>query len=181
MKKLMGTVLLAGALLATSAFGATPRESGFYLGAALGSTEFDDDGVFAGLGFDDSDTSIIAFGGYKFFRHFALEARYGDLGTYSVSPDITTERVSIDVWTVNAIGLVPFADGWEFYGQLGLGRVSFDCDGCRSEDAGSAGLGIRYFFNPQIAVGFQVDAYTWEEGPFDFGVGTAQLILKYLF
>lgn len=181
MKKLMGTALVAGTLLATPAFGATPRDSGFYLGAALGSTEFDDDDMFAGLGFDDTDTSLIAFGGYKFFRHFALEVRYGDLGTYSLSPEVTTKRVSIDVRTVNAVGLIPFANGWEFYGQLGLGRVSFDCSGCRSEDAGSAGLGIRYFFSPPIAVGLQVDAYTWDDGPFDFGVGTAQLILKYIF
>jgi hypothetical protein len=175
-------VAIAGWLLASPALGAPPVESGFYLGAAFGTTDFDDEGAFDGLGFDSEDRSLIAFGGYKFFANLAVEGRVGDLGTYSVSPAVTDERVSVDVMSLHVVGILPIGEsGWEVHGQLGGGRMKFSCADCPNESVGSGGIGIRYFPRPQIGVGLQIDAYVWEDAPFDFSIGTAQLTLKYVF
>lgn len=66
-------------------------------------------------------------------------------------------------------------------GQLGLGRLDFSCSGCGDETVGSAGLGVRFSPARQLAIGAQLDAYAWDEGPFELAVTTAQLVLQYLF
>jgi hypothetical protein len=33
---------------------------------------------------DDSDSGSGIFGGYKFFKHMAVEARYNDFGTFTL-------------------------------------------------------------------------------------------------
>jgi hypothetical protein len=176
------TFVIASLSFATPALGAMPMESGFYLGAAAGTTEFDDEGVFDGLGFDDTDNSLLAFGGYKFFPYLAVEARVGDLGTYSVNPLVTAERVSIDVMSAHVVGILPLGNsGWDLNAQLGVGRAEFSCSDCSDETVGSAGLGIRYFPTGQIGLGLRYDVYGWEEEPFDFSIGTAQLTLEFLF
>ena len=173
-------------LLASPALGAAPKEKGFFIGGAFGTTEFDDDGAFSWLRFDDTDTSITLSAGYKFFRYFAVEARYADLGTYTISSGFARESFDLSVVSAHAVGIIPFGQsGWEIYGQLGLGRIDVECGGCGDETAGSAGLGVRFSPAAQFAVGVQIDAYAWEEDDFDrtydLSVATIQLAFQYLF
>ena len=184
MTRIAWTTVAALLLLANPALGAAPKESGFFIGGGIGKAELDDDGAFSyGYDLDDSDTSFTLSAGYKFIPYFAVEARIGNLGTYSISDGFTQESVEVTSVTAHAVGIVPFGQsGWELYGQLGFGQIDFDCSGCEDETVGSAGLGIRFSPTRQFSVGVQVDAYAWEEDDYyDFSIATMQFVLQYLF
>lgn len=162
---------------------AAPAEKGAYIGAGFGSTTLQDDGLFAGLTFDDSDSGFLIFGGYKFFKYLALEARYADFGTFTI------EGSGIDgsVVSVNVVGIIPFGtSGWELFGQLGLGTLDISVPGdSTSESVGSAGLGIRYSFSESFSLGLQTDAYAYEESDFgttyDIGVLQTAATIRFSF
>ena len=162
---------------------AAPAEKGAYIGGAFGMTTLEDDGLFNGLNFDDSDSGFGIFGGYKFFKYLAVEGRYTDFGTFSV------DGLGIDasVVSVHAVGIIPFGDsGWELFGQLGLGTVDISILGdSTSESVGSAGMGIRYSFSENLSVGVQTDAYAYEEVDFgstyDVGVVETALTIRLSF
>lgn len=184
MIRITGTSIVALLLLANPALGAAPKASGFFLGGAIGAAELDDDGAFSYFyDLDDSDTSFTLSAGYKFIPYFAVEARIGNLGTYSISDGFSQESVEVTSVTAHAVGIVPFGQsGWELFGQLGLGQIDFDCSGCEDETVGSAGLGIRFSPTGHLSVGVQVDAYAWEEDDYyDFSISTMQFVLQYLF
>ena len=102
-KYLAGFVILA---LGSAAFAEPAKERGGYIGGGLAATTFDDGGAFAGLDFDDSDSGSGIFGGYKFFKHMAVEARYNDFGTF------TLEGFGVDVssLSIHAVGIIPFGN-----------------------------------------------------------------------
>ena len=103
---LVGLVCLA---LSSAAFAEPSKERGAYLGAGFAGTTFDDDGAFAGLNFDDSDSGFALFGGYKFLKYLAVEGRYNNFGTF------TLEGAGVDVTSlsVHAVGIIPFGtSGW---------------------------------------------------------------------
>ena len=178
------TALLA-LLLASASAGAAQQEArGFYIGGIAGTGTAEDDGYFYGFDFDDSGTSYGIAGGYKFFRFLAVEGRLLNLGRYSV------EDTDIDVAGLSAhvVGIIPFGQsGWELFGQLGIGAVGLDCDGCDTDSgaAGSAGIGLRFYPTPHLGISLQADAYAWQEEDFydtyDVGVRTVQLGVHYLF
>ncbi len=183
---MMQRVLLASVLLLVSgavSAGAV-NERGAYIGGALGVTEFDDDGGFTGLAFDDSDTSFQLYGGYKFLKYLAVEGRLISTGSYTLGP------IEIDTfaYTVNAVGIIPFgASGWELFGQLGIGSINLDVSGIADEDEtiGSAGLGVRFTPTQSVSIALQIDAYAWEDdslGPtFDLSIATTQVAVQYNF
>jgi hypothetical protein len=182
MKKiLLGLVVLA---LSGAAFAEPAKERGAYLGAGFAATMFDDDGAFAGLDFDDSDSGVGLFGGYKFLRYFAVEARYNNFGTFAL------EGLGVDVTSlsVHAVGIIPFGtSGWELFGQLGLGTVTFDLGMGSEEDegVGSAGLGVRFSWSGNFAVAAQLDAYAYEDTSlgtaYDVGVTSSMISFQYIF
>jgi hypothetical protein len=163
---------------------ATAEESkpkGGYIGGGLGISIFDDGGAFAGLSFDDEDTSFQIHGGYKFLKYFAVEARYVDFGTFSLSgQDIDASATSI-----HAVGIIPFAQsGWELFGQLGFGIVNFDLPGFgdEDEDTVAGGIGVRFSPSQNFSLAIQTDVYVWEDtslGPtYDLAVGGTQLTIQ---
>ncbi len=153
---------------------AAPAEKGAYIGAGFGSTTLDDGGLFSGLTFDDSDSGFEIFGGYKFFKHLAVEARYADFGTFTVGG----LGIDAEVVSVHVVGIIPFADsGWELFGQLGVGRVDISLPGdSTSESVGSAGLGVRYSFSENLSLGLQTYVYAYEEVDFGrtYNIGVVQ-------
>jgi hypothetical protein len=102
-KVLVGLIFLA---VSGVAFAEPAKDRGAYLGAGFAGTTFDDGGAFAGLDFDDSDSGSGIFGGYKFFKHMAVEARYNDFGTF------TLEGFGVDVssLSIHAVGIIPFGN-----------------------------------------------------------------------
>ena len=181
MKKiLIGLIVLA---VSGVAFAEPAKERGAYLGAGLAGTTFDDGGAFAGLDLDDSDSGFALLGGYKFLKHFAVEARYNDFGTF------TLEGLGVDVssLSVHAVGIIPFGDsGWELFGQLGLGTVDFDFgEGSEDETVGSAGLGVRFSWSGNFGIAAQLDAYAYEDTSlgvaYDVGVTSTMISFQYIF
>lgn len=181
-------VALALTPLCTLAAEQEPR--GFYAGAMAGVTTFDDDGMFNGYKLDDSGVGYAVFGGYKFFRYLAVEARLSGLGGYRVKDPYYGLSEDFDVAAISAhvIGIVPFGkSGWEIFGQLGLGsaQIDTDCCGDDSQTVGSAGLGVRYYPTPHLGISLQTDAYAYEEDSgwdtYDVGVVATQLGFQYIF
>ncbi|MCJ7557451.1 MAG: porin family protein [Gammaproteobacteria bacterium] len=179
-RKLMLVCVLL--MFAVPGMAAESKASGGYIGGGLGMSVFDDDGA-AGSGFDDTDTAGMIFGGYKFGKYFALEGRYTDYGSFSV----TGGGFDVSALSVHAVGSIPFGtSGWELFGQLGFGQVSLDF-GVESTDesAVAAGIGIRYSFSERLSVAAQTDVFVWEYSEigqtYDFSVGSNIVSVRYIF
>lgn len=182
-KTLIAAIFLG---LGTAASAAEPPENGPYFGAGFGSSAYDDDGAFNGLSFDDSDSSLQLFGGYKFFKHLAVEGRYQDFGSFTLTG---AQSVNIDVAaiSVHAVGIIPFGtSGWELFGNLGIGIVSQEVDDFDDDvSAVGGGIGVRWYATPNFALTVQTDVFVWEDdslGPsLDVSAGATQLAVQYIF
>ena len=172
------------------AMAAEQEARGFYAGGLVGATSFEDDGLFNGYNFDDSDVGYAVFGGYKFFRYLAVEARLSYLGSYSVNDPYTGQKDDFDASAISAhvIGIIPFGkSGWELFGQLGIGSVKLDANCCGSDNQtmGSAGLGVRFYPTPHLGISLQTDAFAYEEDTYyksyDLGIVETQLGVQYIF
>lgn len=182
-KTTVAAILLS---LSAVAYAAEPLEKGAYVGAGYGSSTYDDDGAFRGLFFDDSDNSLQLSGGYKFFKHLAVEGRYQDFGSFTLS-DIQTVDIDVTAISVHAVGIIPFGTtGWEGFGHLGLGVVSQDVVNFDDDvTAIGGGLGVRWYATPNFALTAQVDVFVWEDdslGPtLDVSAGATQIAVQYIF
>jgi len=134
--------------------------------------------------FDDEDTSLQVYGGYKFLKYFAVEARYVDLGSFSDGVD----DLDLSGFSVHAVGIIPFgSSGWELFGQLGYGKINQKISGFYDEDdnAGAGGIGVRWHINPKFALAAQVDVYVWQNddigSAYDLSVGTNQIGVLFIF
>jgi hypothetical protein len=182
--------LALAALIATSsvAQAAEPPARGFYFGANAGVTSFEDDGVFSGSNFDDSDTSYGLYGGYKILKYLAVEARIAKQGSYDVSTFLGRESLDATVYSAHVVGIIPFGkSGWELFGQLGIGSLNLDTNYFGNDDTtvGSAGIGVRFYPTPHLGLAVETDAYAWEEDGFgstrDLGIAATQLAIHYIF
>ena len=178
---LAGLVILT---LSCVAFAEPTKVRGGFVGGGLAATEFEDDGLFDGFNLDDTDSGFAIYGGYKFFRYFAVEGRYNDFGGFSAPGFPPLEVTAL---SVHAVGIIPFgSSGWELFGQLGFGTASWD-DGFDSDDEtiGSAGLGVRYGWGGNFSVAAQLDAYAYEDCDFgacyDLGVTSTMVSFQYIF
>ena len=166
-------------MLFGTAQAAEPLERGGYFGGGGGTSVFDDDGASGGS-FDDTDTALMLFGGYKFLKHLSVEGRYANFGSF--------EGLDASALSVHAVGIVPFGtSGWELFGQLGLGSVKLEFGGFGDEDysAVAGGIGIRFNPTPNFAVGIQTDVYVFEDddlgSTYDLSVGGTMLTGHFLF
>jgi hypothetical protein len=131
---------------------AAQTQAGFYLGLGVGESSFDiekselDDVVVAALlsqgilpasrasTFEDSDTALSLFAGYRFNSYIAVEAGYIDLGTAeyrstgNVNPPgpIVSAPLAMDIdieskgFTLGALGSLPLGEIVELHGHLGF-------------------------------------------------------------
>ena len=181
-------VILGLALLGFCGFAVAEesKASGGYVGGAFGFTVFDDGGAFAGLGLDDSDTSLQISGGYKILKHLAVEARYVDLGSYPIQA--LGANLDATAMSVHAVGIIPFGDsGWELFGQLGLGSLTVKASGFTDidEDVFAGGVGVRFSPTENFSFAVQTDVYVWEDDSsgfiYDMSVGSTQVSAQYIF
>jgi hypothetical protein len=171
-------------LVSGPGFAEPAKERGGYIGGGLGATMFDDGGAFAFFNQDDSDSGFGVFGGYKFFRYFAIEGRYTDLGSFSVGG----LNFDASIVSAHAIGIIPFGgSGWELFGQLGLGSLDVELPGSSSgnEAVGSAGAGVRFSPTRHFSLALQLDAWAYEDTSlgraYDIGFGSTSLTFRYIF
>jgi OmpA-OmpF porin, OOP family len=131
---------------------AAETKAGFYLGLSAGESSFDiekselDDVVldaFFSQGipvtsgsskFEDSDTALSLFAGYRFNPYIAVEAGYIDLGaaeyrsTGTVNPPgpIVSAPIAVDIdveskgFTLGALGSLPLGEVVDLHGHLGF-------------------------------------------------------------
>lgn len=181
-------ITLALLFASATAVAAEPPARGFYFGANAGVTSFEDDGVFSGTNFDDSDTAYGIYGGYKILKYLAVEARISSQGSYDVSLGYAHESLDATVYSAHVVGIIPFGkSGWELFGQLGIGSLNLDSRnfGDDNTTVGSAGIGVRYYATPHLGLAIETDAYAWEEDGFgsnrDLGIAATQLAVHYIF
>src|SRR5687768_4277458 len=99
---LAGAALLALSFTSAQAQTDAPQltmDKGFYIGAAAGRAR-GEQGCTASC--DNRDTTWQGYVGYRFHRHFALEAGYSDFGTITSSGQIFggTANVAVDTTAV---------------------------------------------------------------------------------
>lgn len=136
MRRLLpGLLLIAMSLPALGQPAADQAPRGFYLGAGIGSSS---PSSFEGSGWyywdtetGDSETSVLAFGGYRFNNYFAVELGYLDAQDTGFSDtlvfvpellDIYNTDIDLDVSAaqLSVLGILPFAKIWEVYLRGGL-------------------------------------------------------------
>lgn len=183
-KLVMVSLLLTLSGLANAA---EPKSSGVYFGAGYGMSTLDDDGLAlaSSLSFDDGDKVAMLFGGYKFIKYFSLEARYADLGTFSL------EGFDLDVsaFSAHAVGIIPLGgSGFELFGNLGYGNLDFAAGELELDESQSVvigGLGLRWNFTENFSLAGQVDAYVWAEEDlsetYDLSVNATSLAIQFTF
>jgi hypothetical protein len=170
MKILAGLVPALGLslLLGSSAMAAEQASRGFYVGAMGGQTNFDDDGMFDGYRYDDTDSGYTISAGFKALKYLALEARYSDFGF-----DATAV-------SAHAVGIIPFGtSGWQVFGQAGLGEV--DLEGFDTRTVFAGGIGVGFYPTPHLGLTLQTDAYVFEEDDYNPAFGATQFGIHYIF
>ena len=178
-------------LISSTALAAPPTEKGWYAGGVVGVTNADDDKLFEspGVSFDDTDVSYGLFAGYKFLKYLGLEARFTQLGRYSISTTNSgSDKIKPTALSANLIGSLPLGQSsWELFGQLGVAQVLVNTDLPEVDDqtAGTAGVGIRVYPKENVAFTLQYDVYLWEEEigneKYDIEIGTTQVGLLFHF
>ncbi len=151
MKKLIRNSLSVAvvSLLSASAF------SEMYIGASVGQTDHDLDGL-------DKGTSVELKGGYKFNEYVGVEGSYLDLGDADVSGG--SGSVSVDGFKVAVVGFIPVAETVDIYGKLGL--YSWDADYPAGSDDGSDinyGVGVAWGVADNVKVNLGYDIYELDE------------------
>lgn len=188
-KNLVIAVLL---LIPAMVVGQATYDTGAYIGGAIGSSEFEDDGAYdsfasAGITTDLKDTALRFYGGYKIAKHIAIEGRYMDYGEFTFTDFGSSLSLEAESVSIHGIGILPVGNGkWELFAQLGIGTIRFkstELEFTHDETAASAGLGVRYSPGAPITVGLNIDAIAWESDlpDNDPSISTVQISFQYNF
>jgi OOP family OmpA-OmpF porin len=175
--------VLLGVSMAAAAYGA---DSGFYLGADLGRSDYPanvkfrvDSSTLASGNLSNHDLGWAITGGYRFNRYVAIEAGYLDLGTLSgplanIAGASTASGhfdLSVRGATQAVVGILPFGN-WEGYLKLGYfysdvrlslsgvsGAGPFNYKASVSDLSEWAGVGLRYRLAQHWQVNVEYDRY----------------------
>jgi OOP family OmpA-OmpF porin len=129
----------------------------FYLGASIGENYIEQDNVFLGEDFDDSDTGYKVFGGYQFHRNFAVEANYTEFGDTEDTIFGFDTEVEFETYGISLVGIAPITGRFDLFGKLGAAywdakvKVLGLSDSENGTDL-SYGLGARFNFNEKVSV-----------------------------
>lgn len=191
----MKAIIAAAALLiaTTNLANAEPTETArAYLSGIFGTAKQSDNSSRK-----SADNGYQLQGGYRFFRHFALEGRISNLGDHKISVGQDLVKTEFSALTGNAVGILPFGEsGFELYGHVGAGVLSPQggeqsaaSENEESGTVGTAGVGLR--FTPgkahAMTVSASYDTYVvqGEDGlsheRYDQSLNVARLGLQYNF
>lgn len=169
---------------------------GFYLGGAIGTSGFDDGGLFEKslvpieAKAEDSTYKIIA--GYQFNHIAAIEAQYTNYGDITFTSPSSMYRSGIS-WTPKILSLsanlgYTFDNGIRPFGIIGVTSIDLD-ESVKSIADSHNGRGVRYGFgieyipyNPyetyadvSFRLGYEADTFAIETGV--DGVGDKDIVL----
>ncbi|CAK4075460.1 porin family protein [Vibrio sp. 16] len=163
----MGKALLLTALF--SGFASAHGFDGFYLGAGLGSTDFDDGGVFNDdelpLSTDTKGSTVKLIAGYQINRVLGVEAQYTRYGETSVQ---IAEQKAADIkhrsFTISASLGHSFDNGVRPFATLGIGSIEYTLKNriypqeSRDESGSTVRLGAGLEYTPYVVKGFTIRA-----------------------
>jgi OOP family OmpA-OmpF porin len=162
---------------------------GWYLGGAIGKTEYDldnrnitekiatDQFTINSIGSDKSDKGYKLFAGFQFNSHFSLEAGYFNLGETDFTALVTPEgslygKSEFKGFNLDLIGSIPFTEKLSGFGLVGVtyaqrkdnfipSEAIFVADGTREDKNTNPkiGLGLQYSFTPSWAGRLAVERY----------------------
>ncbi|WEM44258.1 outer membrane beta-barrel protein (plasmid) [Photobacterium sp. DA100] len=145
-------LLISGAVHAAT-------DNPWYVGARIGGTTYDNlDGVIKGQNADKDDWGGGVFVGYNFNSWFALEGGYTYLGQADYADD------GFEVQGLDLLGKFTYqvSNSFDIYAKLG-GFVGDADNGVVNDDntnlAGTAGVGIEYFFNRDLSARAEYQYY----------------------
>jgi OmpA-OmpF porin, OOP family len=105
-------------------------------------------GANVGLNSDD-ETGFGLSAGYRFDRHWAVEAGYQDTG----QTNIGGTGVDSNAWELTGVGHLPLDERFEVFGKLGFYRGKVHGGGLDDTNRDlTFGLGGQYNVNPQLGV-----------------------------
>ena len=123
------TIIIA-AVLAVLTPAATFAESGFIVGASVGSAELSED--FGGFDVDADSTAFRFTVAWKFNDYLAIEGGYHNFGEFDQSFDIEGEIVDVslkaDGFTLGVVGNLPLGDRWSLFARSGAFFWDGDAD-----------------------------------------------------
>ncbi len=156
-------------------------ESGFYVGASIGSADLDED--FDGLEIDTNSTAFRVTGGWSFNDIFALEAGYQGFGDFRQQTLLNgipiTVGLSADGYTFGVAGQLPVAERFFVTGRLGafFWDGTAEINGVSQADPGDNnlyyGVGVKYALNEKFALSVDYSRFDLEDvqsDMFSFGV-----------
>jgi len=133
---------------------AVAQDSGWYIGAMAGQSNFKD---CNSSNCDDSDTALGIFGGYQFHKNFGAELGYTDLGETSAPGFVDAEAKGFELVGVLSF---PITERFSLYGKLGFFR--WDVDSGPLSESGTdptAALGVQWNFTKQLGFRAQYQVY----------------------
>lgn len=173
--KSISTLLVLGGIALSGVPTAFAADNGFYLGGAVGRSDFRD--ACSDLtGFvgtcDDKDTAWKIFGGYQINKYFGAELGYVDFGKATATGTFGGVPASADIkvkaWEILGVGTFPITGGLSAYGKAGFARWDIDSSATFGGAAGSFsdngtdftfGLGVKYDFTPNLAARAEFQRY----------------------
>ena len=156
-KTTIAALLAASGLVVSSASMAQgkPSDTGFYIGATLGQSDFDVDcgSIGAGVSCDTKDTAFRILGGYQINKNFAAEIGYHDFGKVTVSGPGGSADIKANAFELVGLGMFPINPQFSIYGKLGFYRGEAKALGEKETNTDfTYGLGVQYNFNPKLGV-----------------------------
>ncbi len=122
--------IIIAALLAVLLPATVIAESGFIVGASVGSAELSED--FGGFDVDADSTAFRFTVAWKFNDYLAIEGGYHNFGEFDQSFDIEGEIVDVslkaDGFTLGVVGNLPLGDRWSLFARSGAFFWDGDAD-----------------------------------------------------
>jgi OOP family OmpA-OmpF porin len=157
--------------------------SGLYIGASVGQSEFQDIGELeracttagAVCKSDDSDTGFKALLGYQLGDYVALEGGYVNLGTLEAGVDAPVTAVAtfeVQGGFLSVVPQVPIGDIGAIYGRFGLTvgdaklTAQVPSEGFDESDSGTV-AGVSFGVGGAINMGLTTIRVEWERYSFD--------------
>lgn len=133
---------------------AVAQDSGWYIGATAGQSNFKD---CAAANCDDSDIAIGVFGGYQFHKYFGAELGYTDLGQASAPGAGDAKAKGFEL---SGVGTFPITERFSIYGKLGFFRWDVDASGQSASGTDlTYAVGVQWNFTKRFGLRAQYQMY----------------------
>jgi opacity protein-like surface antigen len=145
-KKWLVAMLGATAMTMSAGAIAQQKEQGFYAGAEIGQTDFED---------ADKDTAFKFFGGYQINRTFAAELGYSNL--------YDKDGVEATAWELMGVAKMPVGDKFSVYGKLGFAMWEVEGFGEKFDGTDlTYAIGLQYDLSRNLGLRAQWQRYDVE-------------------